>query len=377
MLKLQEFHSYMEEENVSRFYSPCRRLVGFDYNKTVVFNRLWNDVTKTARGLAFDRETGEVVGRSLDKFFNLHEAEVGGVEGLPKENFIELEKADGSMISAFWYVDEWIFMTRGSFISTQAAWAKQWATKNMKMDLLDKTQTHVLEAIYPQNRIVVNYGDMEELKLIAVRDPITGDYKSYEYMQNLAAMVGCGIVKRYTSKDVNEIVEKCKTLSMNEEGFVLRFDSGFMVKIKGEEYCKVHRIISHVTPLAFWRSIDVSNFKVPTDYLTGLPEEFRSDINELVRVTEQMHQRLFDSAMEGVKSMPHFELDAAGKKARFAYVKSHFHPDTSSMVLDLMNGKEKNVRVYIHRLVRPSRNLVEGVVLSESLQRFLAEDDDG
>ena len=82
MLKLQEFHSYMEEENVSRFYSPCRRLVGFDYNKTVVFNRLWNDVTKTARGLVFDRETGEVVGRSLDKFFNLHEAEVGGVEGL-------------------------------------------------------------------------------------------------------------------------------------------------------------------------------------------------------------------------------------------------------------------------------------------------------
>ena len=377
MLKLQDFQSYLDQDNVSRFYSPCGRLIGFDYNKTVVFNRLWNDVTKTARGLVFERATGKPVGRSLDKFFNLHEAEVGGIEGLPDENFIELEKADGSMISAFWYEGEWIFMTRGSFISTQAAWAKQWATKNMKLDLLDKSQTHVLEAIYPQNRIVVNYGDMEELKLIAVRDPVTGDYKSYEYMQKLAAMVGCGIVKRYTSKDVNEIVEKCKTLTMNEEGFVLRFDSGFMVKIKGEEYCKVHRIISHVTPLAFWRAIDCSTFKVPTDFLVGLPEEFRSDISELVRVTEEMHQTLLDKGYAGVQSMPHFDLDAAGKKARYEYVRKNFPIDTACMVLDLMNGKERNVRVYIHRLVRPDGNLIEGAVLSESLQRFLAESDDG
>lgn len=376
MLKLGLYQEYVDRENVTMFRSPCGRLAGFDYNKSIVFNRDWDNITMTARGLVFEANSGQIVSRSLDKFYNLGEPEIGGIEGLPKDvSWIALEKADGSMISSFNYSAEQFFMTRGSFVSSQAIWAKDWAHRKLRIDLMDKFMTYVFEGIYPQNRIVVDYGTTEELRLIAVRNPITGEFMPYDLMIKEAEKLGCGIVKKLPFKTIEEIVEHCKTLPMTEEGYVVRFDNGLMVKIKGEEYCKVHRIISHVTPLSFWRSIDLKTFTVPTEFLVNLPEEFKSDINELVRVTESQHKdelrRLYALAV----TVPEFMMDAEGKKQRYQYVTTTYGKDWYH-VLNLLNGKEFMVRDDIHRSVRPKNNLIEGVVLSDSLKRFLLESDD-
>ena len=375
MMKLGLYQQYVNRENVTMFKSPCNRLIGFDYNRAATYSRDWDNITMTARGLVFD-SNGNIASRSLDKFYNLGEPEVGGIEGLPKGvSWIALEKADGSMISSFNYSDEQFFMTRGSFVSSQAIWAKDWAYNNLRIDLMDKLMTYVFEGIYPQNRIVVDYGTTEELRLIAVRNPITGEFMPYDLMVKEAEKIGCGVVKKLPFKTIEEIVEHCKTLPMTEEGYVIRFDNGLMVKIKGEEYCKIHRIISHVTPLSFWRSIDVKTFTVPSEFLVNLPEEFKSDISELVNLTETQHKSELQRLYALAATVPEFMSDTEGKKQRYQYVHSMYGDDWYH-VLNLLNGKEFMVRDGIHRLLRPTRNIIDGVALSDTLKRFLSESDD-
>ena len=67
--------------------------------------------------------------------------------------------------------------------------------------------------------------------------------------------------------------------------FNMSFDelyNGYRLKIKGDEYCRIHRLISNVTPLRIWESMlagdDMEALK------NELPEEFRDTIDEYVQV---------------------------------------------------------------------------------------------
>lgn len=375
MIKIGTLDQYLNRANITAFYSKCGRLVGLDYNKTATFSRDWDNLTKTARGLVFEVATGKLVARAYDKFYNLHEPEVGGITGLPVGiGFDSLEKADGSMISSFIYDGEVWYMTRGSFYSDQAKWANNWGSLHLNTEHIPVRSTLIYEAIYPENRIVVDYGDINELRLTGVRMLETGEFLSFDEMQIVAKHLGCNTIKRYPYTTVDEVIDAVKEFTMNEEGIVLRYYNGFMVKIKGEEYCKVHRIISCITPLAFWRAIDIDTFKIPTDFLTNLPEEFRHDVDELVRMIEDAHSSEYNHIVALANGVPEYTLDAEGKKQRFAYVSSQCG-SYASQVMNILNGKDYMVRDWVHRnSARPTGNRVNG--MSESLRRFLEESDE-
>lgn len=374
MLQLGTLDQYLAKDNVTAFYSKCGRLVGFDYNKTATFTRDWDNLTMTARGLVFEVATGRLVSRAYDKFYNLHEPEVGGIAGLPVGIGVDgLEKADGSMISSFIYDGEVWYMTRGSFYSDQAKWAKNWGDAHLNAVDMATPVTFIFEAIYPENRIVVDYGDVTELRLTGIRVLDTGELLSYNEMLMVAGLLNCNIIKRYPYTTVDEVIEAVKHFTMNEEGIVLRYHNGFMVKIKGDEYCKVHRIISCITPLAFWRAIDIETFTIPTDFLTNLPEEFKNDVNELVATIEDAHISQYNHILSLAATVPSFDLSADGKKQRYAYVSSRCGSYTS-YVMNVLNNKHFSVREAIHTAVRPTGNAIAG--MSESLRRFLRESDE-
>ena len=69
------------------------------------------------------------------------------------------------------------------------------------------------------------------------------------------------------------MIELQKTLPFNKEGFILCTKDGLRVKIKGEEYMRIHRAISAATPLNIWKSL--KGGVLPEDYLVGVPEERR------------------------------------------------------------------------------------------------------
>lgn len=71
-------------------------LVLFCYTRECQYDQLWDDVTMAARGIIFNKVTGEVVARTFVKFFNASEL-LGKVDlnELAKKPFTALTKMDG------------------------------------------------------------------------------------------------------------------------------------------------------------------------------------------------------------------------------------------------------------------------------------------
>lgn len=243
-----------------------------NYTKTAQFERYWNEYTLMARGLVINKDFN-VVARPFKKFFNIEEHNTEEIPyGLPFEVF---DKMDGSLGIIFYYNNEWHVATRGSFISDQAKRGKQlFDVKYYAGQLnLDERYTYLVEIIYPENRIVVDYRGMSDLVLLAAINTKTGDELSYDMLSS----VGFTVVKKYDNvKDVDSI----RTLFENntDEGVIVRFSNGFRLKIKWNEYCRLHSIVTNVSTKIVWEHLKNENsFE---ELLENVPDEFYDWINK-------------------------------------------------------------------------------------------------
>lgn len=149
---------------VSRKAHPELPLSLYSYTRTAQYEQVWNQVTTRCRGLVADDVTGAVVALPLPKFFNVGEHESGRpyAPALPDEPFEVYDKVDGSLGILFHYAGKWRAASRGSFTSTQAVWAQRRLDGRDTSALVPGT-TYLAEILYPQNRIVVDYGERRDL----------------------------------------------------------------------------------------------------------------------------------------------------------------------------------------------------------------------
>lgn len=240
---------------------PEADLYIYNYSQTTQFNRVWNEVTLLCRGLILDG-AGNIVARPFGKFFNLGEMEN---QHIPDEPFEVFEKMDGSLGILYWHNNDPYIATRGSFISEQSAKANEILKTKYAHTIgkLDKSKTYLFEIIYPENRIVVDYGDMEDLVMLTVIDLKTG--KEEELHD-----VGIPMVRRYDGvKDIHSL----KGLEENnKEGFVIRFSGGIRYKVKFEEYVRIHRIVTGVSSISIWEYLKEG--KTLDELLERVPDEF-------------------------------------------------------------------------------------------------------
>src|SRR5512146_92970 len=108
---------------VRRQWSPDAHLAILNYTEKATYERVWNDVTKTCRGLIYDVETAEVRARPFRKFFNY--GEPGAELGSLYEPASVTNKVDGSLGVLYEGVDGLAIATRGSFTSDQAVHATE------------------------------------------------------------------------------------------------------------------------------------------------------------------------------------------------------------------------------------------------------------
>ena len=91
---LETLYQYVAKGLLSRV--DLGSLSIFNYTDRCTWDGAWDEVTQVARGLVIDRETGEVVARAFDKFFNHGERGVPG--GLPDHTpDVVTVKHDGSL----------------------------------------------------------------------------------------------------------------------------------------------------------------------------------------------------------------------------------------------------------------------------------------
>ena len=257
---------YIDGGLVIKQVHPTLPLSIYNYSRECQYGGKWDDITLNCRGLVLDND-GNVIAKPFPKFFNYEELKP---EDIPNENFEVYEKMDGSLGIVFNYDGEWYMATRGSFQSDQAIKAKQILDTKYNVSSLRKTRTYLFEIIYPENRIVVDYGNDEKLVLLAVIDT-----KSGEEIPNSALyfMVEDGWDVVTTYKTWGEDWETLKQeISKDNEGYVIRFSGGMRMKIKGEEYVRLHRILTNFSTKDIWEIL--KNGEPLEPFLERVPDEF-------------------------------------------------------------------------------------------------------
>jgi RNA ligase len=268
---LSTLEQYYKEGWLIKQTHPELPLTIWNYSQTTQYAGHWDEVTMMCRGLVTDY-IGNIVARPFRKFFNWEEN-----KHTPTSEFDVYEKMDGSLIITFQYKGSWVIASRGSFTSDQAIAAGRLFYKLNNIDMLDPDATFLFEFIAPWNRIVVNYGKEESLVLLGVNaQTYEGDY---DCLITVSEALGCGVVKKYTG--ITDFGELKRVIGNNEEGFVIRFSNGDRMKIKGEEYLRLHKIMTNVSTTSIWDVLSTGGDM--ESVLKDVPDEFYDKIKEVVR----------------------------------------------------------------------------------------------
>ncbi|RST07738.1 polynucleotide kinase [Streptomyces sp. WAC07149] len=268
LLPAQELAEAIDAGHVTRKRHPELPLSIYTYTRTAQYEQVWNAVTTRCRGLVADDETGAVVALPLPKFFNVGEHTSGRpyAPALPDEAFEVYDKVDGSLAVVFHYADHWRVASKGSFISSQAVWAQRLLDTRDTSALVPGT-TYLAEMLYPQNRIVVDYGDRRDLVLLAAFGP---DGTEVPLAEAAGHWQGIGsVVKVWPAMPLDELLALADSNTLpgggsaagtDAEGFVLRFASGVRAKAKLSEYVRLHKLLTGVNERDIWRAHGVQRF---------------------------------------------------------------------------------------------------------------------
>lgn len=271
--------------HVTRKEHPTLPLAIHTYTPACQYASAWDLVTMRCRGLIADTKTDEIIGWPFPKFFNIEEHGVDG-EGrlwaptLMKDvPFIVQDKADGSLGIIFEYDGRWMAASKGSFTSEQAQWAQRWLDER-ETGLLIPGHTYLVEIIYPENRIVVDYGAEQTLKLLAVYDS-EGREMNLSYVHEDWETLGGTVIRTYTDVNLSKIMFRAKRSQTFDglpvpgtqgEGYVLRFATGLRVKVKFAEYVRLHAIVTGLTERHVWDLLKDGCSLKPL--LETLPDEY-------------------------------------------------------------------------------------------------------
>ena len=329
-LSLRILNKYRNEGLLYSQVHPTLPLTIWNYTEKVQYEGLWDEITLSCRGLVTD-DRAVVFARPFKKFFNIEEG-----KHTPTSEFEVFEKMDGSLGIMFKYNGEVICATRGSFASDQAVWMSKFAKEYNYQDIIVDGFTYLFEIIYPENRIVVNYGDQERLVLLGIIKTESGEELPYDDI----SFEGWDIVNKYDGiRDYSELKSK---IDNNAEGFVVRFSNGDRMKIKGEEYLRLHKVMTNLSTTAVWEVL--SNGGSMDDLLKDVPDEFYGKVKEYEKSLivqfnqlEEEYQNHFDS------------IRGLGIRKFFAQTAILFqHP---SILFGMLDGKD--ISPMIWKIVKP------------------------
>ena len=327
---LEILNKYHEDGLLYKQVHPTLDLTIWNYTEKVQYEGLWDEITLMCRGLVTNSK-GEIIARPFKKFFNMEEG-----KHTPTSEFEVYEKMDGSLGICFFYNDEWHMATRGSFTSEQAIKGRELLNK-YKYRYSSTDCTYLFEIIYPENRIVVNYGTNEKLVMLAVIQTNSGEeYDIYDWKYN---ELGFELVKKYDGiKDYSTLKSM---ISNDAEGYVIRFSNGDRMKIKGEEYLRLHKIMTNLSTTAVWEIL--SSGGNIDDILKDVPDEFYKKIKSYVSTLNYGYYQYYNQlgkAYDYFRFGKYGDKEVEPTKKEFAEFIKDKHPIAKSIMFAMWDGKD-------------------------------------
>ena len=268
-------------------------------------------IRRECRGLLFYPD-GRIMSRRLHKFFNVNERDETAAHriDLSKQHVI-LEKLDGSMITPVFTAAgvRWgtkmgiteVSMQAEEFVARNPQYAQfaEWC-ETMRL-------TPIFEWCSRKQRIVVDY-PTDRLVLIALRGTMTGEYKQYCDLVVLGDRFDIEVVRAYagTTENMEHLIAETRAME-DAEGWIIRFDDGQMLKIKGDWYVRIHKTKDNliweknvVDLLINEKMDDVKPYMLDEDVrrVEAFETEFWIGINDTVRRYEQYFQQVLGSGLD-------------------------------------------------------------------------------
>ena len=268
---------------------PTLPLHILNYSPEVQYTNYWDDVTLNCRGLIV-HDDYSIVARPWKKFFNLGQVNLPIQFDDPVE---VMDKADGSLgilYPRYSYDGSWganddqgqmAIATRGSFTSEQAIkatqiWNEKYAELHNQEAFGGGDYTYLFEIVYPQNRIVLDYGDTEDLILLGAVHNGGGYYHGPREAASYLDWTG-PVVEVMPYKSISEALGH--TDRPNAEGYVIR-SHNFMVKVKQPDYIELHRLVTNASPKTVWEQLKIGKSKA--EIVSAFPDEFHDYIGGMI-----------------------------------------------------------------------------------------------
>ncbi len=342
---LNILNSYLEKGLLEKNDHPSLPLSIWNYSRECQYSGSWDEITLKCRGLILDNE-GNVIARAFDKFFNYEEvADQVPVRG---DYVYVQEKLDGSLGILFHYADDWHLATKGSFTSDQAKKGMEIIKSKYRLRTFLPQMTYLCEIIYPENRIVVDYGDKERVVFTGV----TSESEELHWSMAQSVLVATGIEKKdrvNTEQHFSFGPDLYRSLKekeeKNREGYVLRFQPGnFRMKIKFEEYVRLHRILTGFSNKDIWEYLKEK--RDLNALLDRVPDEFDRWVRETVRDLTTRYENIrrdYVSYFFEIKSKTEDRKSFAEEAKKFSH---------SGILFAMLDGREYDEHIW--KILRPT-----------------------
>ena len=358
-MNVETLNRYYEDGLLYKQTHPTLPLTIWNYTEKVQYEGLWDEVTVQCRGLITENTTGKILVRPFKKFFNYEE--VIGKEVIPsKGDYVYIqEKMDGSLGILFNYEDQWIMATRGSFASEQAIKGLEIVNSKYFLGSWAKEYAYLVEIIYEANRIVVRY-DEEKIVFLSVvlneswrwnpTDDTELHWTTAKMVLHANGVEEDDLVK--TEQHFNFSDELYKSLKekneTNKEGFVLRFQPGnFRMKIKFEEYVRLHKVMTNLSTTAVWEVL--SSGGSMNDLLKDVPDEFYRKIKEYEDELTYLFNLIVSDYFVHFRTIQSKVGNVSNNRAEFASLaKNYQYP---SILFAMLDGKD--ISPIISKIIKP------------------------
>lgn len=269
-------------------------LVLLRYSRTAEYDNLWDDVTEKCRGLIVNWNTGEIVARPFEKFFNFQTSfrPETYLENLPTTPPIVLDKLDGSL--GILYVHEGVhyIASKGSFHSEHAEWATAWYRKNVINPQWPAGYTPIFEMLCESvQHHVVHYG-YEGLILLALINNETGEEADYNTLYHWAHINGLGVPEIYGHNLLETILHN----RPNAEGYVLSWSrpgcTPIKVKVKFADFLRLQRIVHDATPKHIFEALSEGDGGKLVDWIANTNPQLRQFIKDWMHKLNEEYARI-------------------------------------------------------------------------------------
>lgn len=246
---LNLLRQYTEKTNVCCEKHPDADLYLFGYYKDNGNEKpmIWDDISIHCRGLIVNGK-GEVVEHPFPKFWTYRQYLTQNAVLLSEDKTMEipkgkrriLEKVDGTMVTLYWMGEKPYLATQRSFTNIKALEATKilYEKYSHLFGRLDKRYTYIFEAIYPETKVLIDYGNKRDLVLIGMID------KNHNKILELPD-IGFPTCKDYTDLygHITNFDELAALNLPNQEGFVIYFENDTMMKLKFPWYQEAHKLL--------------------------------------------------------------------------------------------------------------------------------------